>query len=107
VWSWGEVTLIAGEVKGGWPLVALFGGEPALGVEVWGGVSGGRTASVERRERERLASGGRRAGSGLSVSGSSSSLSISTMGKVMARRKTLGAATTPSIFSQMVLSSQE
>ena len=59
-------------------------------------------------ERDRVYSGLSSPGSGSSVSGiSSSSFSDSTTGRVIASKKTLGAATTPSSFSHMFLSFQE
>lgn len=70
------------------------------------GLSGGRMAM--EWDRERACSGLRRPGSGSTASGtSSSSCSVSTTGRVIARTKTLGAETMPRSFSHMFLSLHE
>lgn len=74
-----------------------------LVASVWVGLSGGRVAIVFDRLRDCSGESSPRSGLGKS---SSSSLSGSTTGRVNVRRKILGAAMTPKLFSQIFLSLQ-
>lgn len=108
-WPGDELMLMAGEPRPWLPCFPTFGRSvSASSFAAWVGLSGGSVARTVEPERGRKGSGVRRPGSGSTTSvESSSSFSTSTMGKVMARRKTLGAATMPSIFSHMFLSFHE
>lgn len=107
----GSTMLIDGDLIPWFPYLLTSGGSspsPVL-ADSAEGLSGGSIATTVEAERDREWPGVSRPGSGLIISGrsSSSSLSTSTMGRVIARRKTLGAATTPKSFSQRLLSFHE
>lgn len=109
--SSGSTMLIDGDLVPCFPYCVNFGGSApsALLAESVEGLSGGSVAITVEAERDRDRCGESRPGSGSTMSGnpSSSSLSTSTTGKVIARRNTLGAATRPKSFSQTFLSFHE